>query len=104
MSRAFVKDDSDAPEPRFERPVSDQPNYVTPGGLTLLEDGLRRAQEAGDDRQARYLEGRIDTAIVVDPAGHPRGVVEFGATVEAHDAAGNRLNVRIVGEDEADPL
>ncbi len=104
MSRAFVKDDSDAPEPRLERPVSDQPNYVTPTGLALLEDGLRRAQEAGDDRQARYLEGRIDTAIVVDPAGHPRGVVEFGATVEAHDAAGNRLSVRIVGEDEADPL
>jgi transcription elongation factor GreB len=104
MSRAFVKDDSDAPEPRFERPVSDRPNYVTPHGLTLLKDALRRAEATGDDRQARYVEGRIDTAIVVDPTDRPRGVAEFGARVEAHDDHGNKLRVRIVGEDEADPL
>jgi transcription elongation factor GreB len=29
--------------------------------------------------------------------------VEFGASVRAHDRAGHPLNVRIVGEDEADP-
>ncbi|HTU69462.1 MAG TPA: GreA/GreB family elongation factor [Candidatus Baltobacteraceae bacterium] len=103
MSRAFVKDDSDAPEPRFERPVSVLPNYVTPGGLALLRSALVRAQAAGNDREMRYVQERIDSAIVIDPSAHPQGVVEFGASVRAHDADGHELRVRIVGEDEADP-
>jgi transcription elongation factor GreB len=104
MSRAFVKDDSDAtPEPRFERPVSVLPNYVTPRGLTLLKEALGRARSAGDEREARYFQERIESAIVVDLASHPKGVVEFGASVRAHDAGGRELRVRIVGEDEADP-
>jgi len=104
MSRAFVKDDRDAPEPRFERrPQSTLPNYVTPRGLALLREGLADAQEAGDQREAEYLAERIASAILVDPAKHPAGVVEFGASVVAHDPAGRQLRVRIVGEDEADP-
>jgi transcription elongation factor GreB len=103
MSRAFVKDDSDAPEPRFERPVSALPNYVTPRGLTLLREALARARAEGDDRQARYFQERIDSAIVVDPSSHSLDVVEFGASVRAHDKGGRELRVRIVGEDEADP-
>ena len=104
MSRAFTKDDSDAPEPRLERPVSVQPNYVTPKGLSLLRDALARAQEAGDTREARYLQERIDSAIVVEPRPSPEGTVEFGATVELHDEQGSKLTLQIVGEDEADPL
>jgi transcription elongation factor GreB len=103
MSRAFVKDDSDAPEPRFERPVSTLPNYVTPRGLSLLREEFERARSAGDERELRYFQERIDSAIVVDPASHPLGVVEFGASVRAHDKGGHELRVRIVGEDEADP-
>ena len=103
MSRAFVKDDSDAPEPRFERPVSVLPNYVTPRGLALLRSALVRAQKAADERETRYLQERIDSAIVVDPSAHPNGIVEFGASVRAHDGSGRELRVRIVGEDEADP-
>jgi transcription elongation factor GreB len=104
MSRAFVKDDSDAPEPRFERrPVSTLPNYVTPRGLALLRTDLSRAVSAGDNDAAEYFQGRIDSAIVIDPASHPKGIVEFGASVRAHDKAGQELTVRIVGEDEADP-
>ncbi len=103
MSRAFVKDGGDAPEPRLERAVSAQPNYVTPRGLAMLREGLARAQEARDDRQERYLQGRIDSAILVEGAPHDPGVIEFGATVEVHDARGERLRLRIVGEDEADP-
>lgn len=104
MSRAFVKDDSDAPEPRFERrPVSTLPNYVTPRGLTLLRADLARATADGDNDATEYLQGRIDSAIVIDPASHPKGIVEFGASVRAHDPAGHELQVRIVGEDEADP-
>ena len=105
MSRAFVKDDSDGPEPRFQRrPVSTLPNYVTPRGLELLRESLSSAQTAGDTSQAEYLQERVDSAIVIDPSAHPQGVVEFGASVRAHDTAGRELQVRIVGEDEADPL
>jgi transcription elongation factor GreB len=104
MSRAFVKDDSDGPEPRLQRPVSTLPNYVTPRGLELLRESLARAQAAGDMRETAYLAERVDSAIVIDPSAHPQGVVEFGASVRAHDAAGHELSVRIVGEDEADPL
>jgi transcription elongation factor GreB len=103
VSRAFVKDDSDAPEPRLERPVSVKPNYVTPRGLSLLRDALARAQESGDTREARYLQERIDSAIVVEPHPSPDGAIEFGATVELHDGRGSRLTLQIVGEDEADP-
>jgi transcription elongation factor GreB len=104
MSRAFVKDDSDGPEPRLQRPVSTLPNYVTPQGLELLRENLARAQAAGDVRETSYFAERVDSAIVIDPSAHPQGVVEFGASVRAHDAAGHELRVRIVGEDEADPL
>jgi len=104
MSRAFVKDDSDGPEPRFERrPASTLPNYVTPRGLALLRADLARAQAGGDEREARYFAERVDSAIVIDPSAHPKGVVEFGASVRAHDRSGRELRVRIVGEDEADP-
>jgi transcription elongation factor GreB len=104
MSRAFVKDDDDGPEPSFNRPVSESPNYVTPRGLALLREGLARAESEKNERDARYYNERIESAIVVDPKTHPNGVVEFGATVAAHDARGGKLHVRIVGEDEADPL
>ncbi len=104
MSRAFVKDDSDGPEPRLQRPVSTLPNYVTPRGLELLRENLARAQAAGDARETSYLAERVDSAIVIDPSAHPQGMVEFGASVRAHDATGHELRVRIVGEDEADPL
>ncbi len=104
MSRAFVKDDDGGPEPLINRPVSESPNYVTPRGLQLLREALARAESDGNERDLRYYSERVETAIVVQPASHANGVVEFGATVEAHDAHGGRLRVRIVGEDEADPF
>ncbi len=104
MSRAFVKDDDGGPEPSFNRPVSESPNYVTPRGLELLREALARAESEQNERDVRYYSERVQTAIVVEPASHVNGVVEFGATVEAHDARSERLHVRIVGEDEADPL
>lgn len=104
MSRAFVKDDDGGPEPSFNRPVSDSPNYVTPRGLELLREALARAESEKNERDVRYYSERIESAIVVQPKSHTNGIVEFGATVEAHDARGGRLKVRIVGEDEADPI
>jgi transcription elongation factor GreB len=104
LSRAFVKDDSDAPEPRLVRPVSAQPNYVTPRGLAMLREQLQRAESAGDERNAQYLQERIETAIVVEPQRRSGGSVEFGATVSLRDERGSKVRLRIVGEDEADPV
>ncbi len=104
MSRAFVKDDDGGPQREPERPVSSAPNYVTPRGLTLLREALGRAEAAGNEREARYYRNRVETAIVVEPSLHPKNLVEFGATVCAHDATGGVLQIRIVGEDEAEPL
>ena len=104
MSRAFVKDDDDGPEPVIERPVSTSPNYVTPRGRKLLETSLKRAQSDGNEREIRYFQERLESAIVVQHAQTRSGIVEFGATVTAHDTGGKKLRVRIVGEDEADPL
>lgn len=104
MSRAFVKDDDDGPEPTLDRPISASPNFVTPRGLELLREALARAESSGDARETRYYRERITTAQVVDPSTHVGDTIEFGAMVHAHADDGTKLDVRIVGEDEADPL
>ena len=123
MSRAFVKEDDDAPdEPLPERPVSEQPNYVTASGLAQLGARLeeleaerlelaRRAdgdESAADrlryvERDASYFRRRLETALPVDPASQPVGVAAFGATVTVDDGSGAVQRYTIVGEDEADP-
>jgi transcription elongation GreA/GreB family factor len=121
MSRAFVKDDNeDRPSEELpERPVSDSPNYVTPAGLRLLRERvdeltreharLREAAEAFEkprlavnERDLRYFQSRLDSAIVVDVASEPKDEVHFGATVKAEDEDGKVNRFTIVGEDEAD--
>lgn len=107
MSQAFRKE-GDAPEELNERPVPEGPNYVTPSGLKALEDAAaalvkRRAAAGADekkaiDRDLRYLEARLSSAIVVDNSKNPPKDVRFGAIVET-----DRGTFRIVGQDEADP-
>ena len=122
MSRAFVKENdlehagTDLPE----RPQSEHPNYVTPTGLmqlqqqaidldqeraTLLprkDDPLVRQRVAMIDRDLRYLQGRLERAIVVDPATQDRHTILFGAVVQLEDEHGELHTYAIVGEDEAD--
>lgn len=122
MSRGFVKEDdlehagTDLPE----RPVSDQPNYVTPLGLKQLEaetarlEALRAKlspqkedpsiqQQLGMvERDLRYFQARLEQAILVDPAGQDKENVVFGATVHMEDEEGVLHTFTIVGEDEAD--
>jgi transcription elongation GreA/GreB family factor len=122
MSRAFVKEpDGDRVADELpELPQEPVPNYVTPEGLRALEswrDGLKaelgrldadtvnitdRSKRAHLARDLRYVEGRIEHAAVVDPAGQPADEVAFGATVEVADEEGRSQTWRIVGENQAD--
>lgn len=64
--------------------------------------GKKRLREI--DRRIRFLNKRIESAVVVDPAEHPAtDQVFFGATVLYCDQDGNEHKIRIVGIDEADP-
>jgi transcription elongation factor GreB len=103
-----------------ERPQSPHPNYVTPQGLAMLReqhqqlldklsgleaneaDPLVQQQKQQLERDLNYINGRLERAIVVDPAGQPPGEVRFGAVVEVRDEESKAHEVTIVGEDEAD--
>ncbi len=63
--------------------------------------GKRRLREI--DRRIRFLNHRIDAAVVVDNAGKEHERVYFGATVTVADEDGAQQTVSIVGVDESDP-
>ena len=109
MSRAFTKED-DAGEDLPELPVPDGPNYVTPRGLELLKNAglelVARKKNAisGEDlrpinRDLRYLEARIGSAIVVPSGSGPE--IRFGAKVTIENLVGHKKTFQIVGDDEA---
>jgi transcription elongation factor GreB len=118
MSRAFVKEDGNDLAPLPDLPISVHPNYVTPRGLAGLSarlharqadlaalraraDRLDKLPEAAAERDIRYLEARLRSAIVVNPDSQPLTEVAFGLCVRVAD--GGRVQVyEIVGEDEAD--
>ncbi len=114
MSRAFIKEDAGDPDELPERHQSASLNYVTPEGLSALR---RRAAElrsrleplARDGREARevkrdlrYYDGRVASAILVDPKDGPADEVRFGAVVELRGGDGKTRRVSIVGQDEAE--
>lgn len=113
MSRAFVKEDSDAPPPPpLERAVSAAPNRVTPRGARLIDAEVGRIEaalgvaaegeaEALLRRDLRYWTARRATARLEapDPAPEAAG---FGTRVTIA-RGGTATIVDIVGEDEADP-
>ena len=122
MSRAFVKENDlehagiDIPE----RPISDEPNYVTPNGLKLLnaqidglevergilknkkDDPIAKQKIAIIERDMRYYAARIESAILATPKEEDHSIVLFGAIVTVEDEEGNLSVYEIVGEDEAD--
>jgi len=55
------------------------------------------------DRRLRFLQRRLDAAVVVEPAEREADAVFFGATVEVEDEEGGRRSYQLVGEDESDP-
>ena len=122
MSRAFVKENDlehagiDIPE----RPISDEPNYVTPNGLKLLnaqidalevereilknkkDDPIAKQKIAIVERDMRYYAARIESAILTAPREEDHSIVLFGAKVTVEDEDGKLNTYEIVGEDEAD--
>lgn len=116
MSRAFVKEQDDAPEALLERPVSPAANFVTGRGLRLIDGAIEalrshqaEAQRAGDRaaaaRYARDLRYWVQRRTTAQPIASPHtpATVAFAtrATIERPD--GRRQTYAIVGEDEADP-
>ena len=119
MNRAFMKDPDDAARPEVlpERPQSPRPNYVTPSGLQRLRAQaadlaarLRSLDASADphertllQRDLRWVEGRLQRAIPVDPAAQALDRVRFGLTVDVRHEDGSTEALTIVGEDEAEP-
>lgn len=120
MSRAFVKEGDGALDPLPDLPLSPHPNYVTARGLAALQERLRARQadlaalkarpdrldklpEAAAERDIRYLEARLRSALPVDPAAHGVETVAFGHRVTVVTADGATATYEITGEDEADP-
>lgn len=121
MSRAFVKEsDEDAASAELpERPLSAEPNYVTPRGLQSLRVRLKALQVERERlaaqaesmakqrllevrRDIRYFSAQLERATLVDTAGQPRDEVRFGAAVTMLDGQGKDHAFQIVGDDEAD--
>lgn len=110
-------DDADRPEVLPERPQSPGPNYVTPAGLQRLRgqaaDLTARLRSIGPSadpherallqRDLRWVQGRLQRAIPVDPAVQPLDRVRFGMTVDVRHEDGSTEALTIVGEDEAEP-
>lgn len=118
MSRAFVKEGTGELEPLPDLPISAHPNYVTPRGLAALKarllarqadlaalkaraERLDRLPEAAAERDIRYLEARLRSAILVEAAARPSSEVQFGVCVRVEMEGVQRV-FEIVGEDEAD--
>lgn len=121
MSRGFVKEDdlehagTDAPE----RPISAFTNYVTPLGLAqlkqqyeILETERQALSPRKDDpvvsqrlsvvkRDLRYVQTRLENAVLVASTQQEQDTVLFGARVMVEDEHGETHTFIIVGEDEA---
>lgn len=119
MSRAFVKEGDGSLDPLPDLPISAHPNHVTPAGLAALQSRLQETQsrlaalkarpdrldklpEAAAERDIRYLEARLRTAIPIDPATLPLTEVAFGLVITVADEDGTEHRFQITGEDEAD--
>ena len=120
MSRAFVNEDAGKDRPDLpDLPLSAHPNFVTPRGLADLRARLAARQgelaalraraerldklpEAAAERDIRWLEARLASAIPVDPARHDLTEVAFGLRVTVADEDGRETTYEIVGEDESD--
>jgi transcription elongation factor GreB len=125
MSKAFTKEDDDAPEePLVARPLSTLPfgakNYLTADGAERFRAELRdlaeqraalaepadnpsaKRQLRALDQRALDVEDMLATAEIVPANACNPDEVCFGATVTVREPDGAEHRYRIVGVDEAD--
>ena len=106
MSVAFRREsDDEHKEPKFDIPIPPGLNLVTERGLRLIEDKAAELEavatpDEAQQRELRYWRQRLATAqIGPSPA---EDEVGFGSLVTFTLNKAKR-EIRIVGEDEADP-
>jgi transcription elongation GreA/GreB family factor len=103
VSKAFTKEDDDAPEVPTRRrgvPVpQDVPNYITAAGERTLRAELVACR---DDVRIAELTDHLASAVIMEPPAD-RTKVGFGARVTVEDEHGTRTSYRIVGAIEASP-
>lgn len=106
MSVAFRREsDDEHKEPKFDIPIPPGPNLVTERGLKLIEDKVAELErldspDEEQQRELRYWRQRLATAqIGPQPGGDEVG---FGSRI-AFTLNKTKREIRIVGEDEADP-
>ncbi len=111
MSVAFRRDsDEEHLEPKFERPIPNGPNLVTPRGLRLMRERVAELETSLLDaaepersvlaRELRYWRTRVVTAVEAPPPGVEE--VAFGSRVAVRIMGAEKV-IEIVGDDEADP-
>jgi transcription elongation GreA/GreB family factor len=104
VSKAFTKEDDDAPVPATRRrgvPVP-EPNFMTAAGVQAARAEIERlGRDGGDPDRIRELSDHLATAQVMTP--EDRDVVGLGAAVTVEDESGKRTTYRLVGAIEADP-
>jgi transcription elongation GreA/GreB family factor len=97
--------DDEHKEPKFDIPIPPGPNLVTERGLKLIEDKVAELEgldspDEEQQRELRYWRQRLATAqIGPQPGGDEVG---FGSRI-AFTLNKTKREIRIVGEDEADP-
>ena len=106
MSVAFRREsDDEHKEPKFDIPIPPGPNLVTERGLRQIEDKVAELEaiegpEEEQQRELRYWRQRLATAQMgPEPDADEIG---FGSRVTFRLNKAKR-EIRIVGEDEADP-
>ena len=126
MSKAFTREDDNAPELPDLPPLTSilapgAKNYITPAGAKKLREELQyltgvsrpALAEAQDDPDAKrqlarldqrimQLEESLQSAEIVPAPSGPADVVRFGATVTVREGDGTETSYRIVGVDETD--
>lgn len=115
MSKAFTREDDDAPEAetsRWDRPrvPPGVRNLVTPDGMHAWREELERLT-GGDpgitkrpeilDR-IRQLQSYLRSALPTPPPPPGDDRIRFGAVVTTRDSSGQEIRYRIVGVDEVD--
>ena len=127
MSKAFTREDDNAPElpnlpPLTSTLAPGAKNYITAAGAQKLRDEVQKLvevarpelAEASDDPDAKrqlarldqrimQLEESLQSAEIVPAPEGPADVVRFGATVTVRESDGTETTYRIVGVDETDP-